>query len=111
METWIVLWRWLNIALTAVGLFLLLDDIRRRSQLRLRQRFYWQAVALLLVSAGWGTAAALAAGSPLSPSRTTLATVALVYFIISIEQVRRFNRREEKEQREQGNQDCNDGLT
>lgn len=97
MSTFIAIWRACNIGLAAVGLVLLVDDIRRRSRLRLRQRFYWQAVALLLVSTGWGTAAALISGTPISPPRSAVATVALVYFIISIEQVRRFNRREERE--------------
>jgi len=97
VETWIVLWRCLNIALSAVGLFLLVDDIRRRRNLRLRQRFYWQAVALMLVSAGWGSAAGIVEHHPMSAARATLTTVALTYFLISIVQVRRFNRREERE--------------
>jgi hypothetical protein len=109
VSTFIAIWRSLNIGLAAVGLVLLVDDIRRRSRLRLRQRFYWQAVALLLVSAGWGTAAALISGTPISLPRSAVTTVALVYFIISIEQVRRFNRREERA--EQVRVRDNDGLS
>lgn len=98
MEIWIVVWRSANVLLATAGLLLLLDDIRRRSKLRMRQRFYWQAVALLLISTGWGTTAALIEREPLDPPRAAVISVALVYFLISIVQVRRFNRREEREQ-------------
>jgi hypothetical protein len=97
VETWIVLWRCLNIVLATAGLVLLVDDIRRRSKLKLRQRFYWQAVALLLVSAAWGSIAAIVEERELDSPRAALTTVALSYFLISIVQVRRFNRREERE--------------
>lgn len=97
VDTWIIVWRCANIGLATAGLVLLMDDIRRRSKLKLRQRFYWQAVALMLVSLGWGTIEALVRDQQFAPPRAMLATVALAYFLISIVQVRRFNRREERE--------------
>lgn len=97
METLIVVWRSTNVLLAAVALVLLLDDVRRRSKLHLRQRFYWQAVALMLVSIGWGTAVTIVSRTEIAPDRTAVATLALVYFLISILRVRRFNRREEAE--------------
>lgn len=97
METLIVVWRVANVVLSAVALALLLDDVRRRSKLRLRQRFYWQAVALMLISIGWGTAVTLIKRTELAPDRSAVASLALIYFLLSIVQVRRFNRREEAE--------------
>lgn len=98
MEIWIVVWRSANVLLATAGLLLLLDDVRVRRSLRLRQRFYWQAVALLLISTGWGTVTAIVERTPFASARSSVVTVALVYFLISILQVRRFNRREEQAQ-------------
>lgn len=97
MDTLFVVWRCANVVLASAGLLLLLDDVRVRRQLRVRQRFYWQAVALMLVSLGWGTAVAVLESTPLSPVRTAVISLALVYFLVSIVHVRRFNRREEEE--------------
>lgn len=94
----ITVWRTCNVGLAVVGLVLLLDDVRRRRSLRLRPRFYWQAVALLLISTGWGSADAIfEPPADFSWVRIVVVTLALVYFLISIVQVRRFNRREEAE--------------
>lgn len=95
---WVVAWRGLNVLLSAVSLYLLLEDTWHRKRLHLRARFYWEAVALLLISTGWASAIGAFDPSevPFSAVRTTVATVALVYFLISIVRVRRFNRREEE---------------
>lgn len=96
VNTIITVWRTCNVGLAVVGLALLLDDVRRRRSLRLRPRFYWQAVALLLITTGWGSAEAIwDPPAEFNPVRIVIVTLALVYFLISIVQVRRFNRREE----------------
>lgn len=83
--------------LSAVGLYLLVEDVWHRRRLHLRARFYWEAVALLLISTGWGSAEAIfEPTAEWNPSRTTVVTIALIYFLFSIERVRRFNRREEE---------------
>lgn len=102
MDTIIVIWRSLNVMLAAGGLILLLDDTWHRRRLGLRARFYWQAVALMLISTGWGSAEAIfEPPADFSWVRIVVVTLALVYFLISIVRVRQFNRREEREQREQ----------
>lgn len=93
---WVLIWRFANVVLSAVGLGLLLEDIWHRRRLHLRARFYWEAVALLLFATGWGNIdAAVNPPANWNPARTAVGTVALVYFLISIQRVRVFNRREE----------------
>lgn len=98
IELFVTLWRAANSLMAVTGLVLLVSDMLRRRKLHLRARFYWEAVALLLVSTGWASIeAALHPPADWNPARTAVASVALVYFLISIVRVRRFNLREEQE--------------
>lgn len=96
---WLTVWRSVNVGLSAVSLYLLIADVWHRRRLHLRARFYWEAVALMLFSTGWGSADAIFHPRPaeeFSPVRIVIVTLALIYFLISIVRVRRFNRREEE---------------
>lgn len=94
----LVVWRSANVAMAAVALTLLILDAVHRKRVHLRARFYWEAVALLLVSIIWGTTEVIfnpPAAQDWSPIRTSIVSVALVYFIVSTWRSRRWTEKDE----------------
>lgn len=91
----LVVWRSVNVVMAMTSLALLLTDALVRKRLHLRARFYWEAVALLLVSIIWGTTDTIfnpPGPQDWNPIRTAIVSVALVYFIISTWRSRRLTR-------------------
>lgn len=91
----IQVWICCNLALAIAALTMLTVDIGRRHRLGLSLRFYWQAVALLLISVIVGSIKAILHEVPVDMVRLTLTSVAVVYLIISVMHVSR----DEKEYR------------
>lgn len=85
----IQVWICCNLALALAALTMLTVDIGRRHRLGLSLRFYWQAVALLLVSVIVGSVKVIIHPIPADPVRLTLTSVAVIYLIISVMHVSR----------------------
>jgi hypothetical protein len=83
-EVLVLVWRGLNVAMAVLCLIQLVADVAARRRLHLRARFYWEAVALMLVSIIWSTIEAIVSEpAGWNPARTAIVTVALIYFLIS----------------------------
>lgn len=91
----VVIWRGINVGMAVLCLVQLIADVAARRRLHLRARFYWEAVALMLVSIIWSTTEAiLNPTNPWNPARTAIVSVALVYFLVSTYRSGRLRARE-----------------
>lgn len=79
-----VIWRSGNATLAAIGLVMLLLDVWRRRSLGVSARFYWEAVALLLVGSMYTSISNIIDDAPPAVVRSTITTVAMTYLLISI---------------------------
>lgn len=84
MAQWILVWRCANTALSVSVLTLTLMDVLQRRKWTLRDRFYWQATALLFFSIILSNIYGIAVNAPVYPVATAIGTVALVYFLLAI---------------------------
>lgn len=100
MDVLFTIWRSANFTLAVLGLVLLFIELRARRREHLSGRFYWQAMALLLILSAWGSLRNAIIHADTDLVRLSVTTVALVYLVISIiisNRARDANRREHEQ--------------